>query len=495
MEAEKLILHDIDAERRILSAFVGDSRFAQSIVINKVIVKQHFEDRFHIDVFLCVFNFFRKHGSIPPEKDLKRQISTFMTKLPAFKKGQLEVWKKGCEKLYNGFDKNIIKADTATLEDLRKARLLRKTIIQCSRSFDKSDYSGGFSLMMKSSMESSIIEKVDDVGEITEDFEKHHIAILEQQRQGLLQPLATGMMGTGAFIANRDKKTGVVIPQASDYVEIDIGKQYLDNGWFPGDFGIVVGAQNVGKSFTLMDMCYNVARISKENVALFTIEMGKIKQERRIYSRLTGIPYKKFRMGTLDSEDLKLIRKRIGMWKEKCGRFIIVAFGRGCTAADIEHKMTEIENSWGEKIGFIAIDYLNDMKPMGKFASDRDWQAIGSISWDLAQLAKYWDNHKGIPIMTANQRKDSKKRAGTLDDTAYGKIIMDHATLGFAVSQDSDDNDKTETKRLRWALTKNRDAPKGQQWFTFPEFSQGKLHSQKLAKRYFNVVDDPAMNF
>ena len=281
-------------------------------------------------------------------------------------------------------------------------------------------------------------------------------------------------MPTGIVGARYDDESG-------DYHHIELDN-LLDGGLFPSEMTLVIGENNVGKSFLLMELPIYASMTNKINTILFTIEMNKIKQQMRIYSRISGIPYHRFRTGEITKDELKKVKAKLIEWKEQYGVLHVVSFDKGATVVDLESKLKDAENKYGKEFGLISIDYLNDMKPIGKYQSLKGWDAMGEISWDLSNLAKRWNGRKGNPIITANQKKTT--RAGTArtdwQDAAFSPLPVQHATVGIGIGQNEDDE---QWGRLRWDIFKNRDGEKGISFFTFPDFKVGKISSKSKMKQ------------
>jgi len=262
--------------------------------------------------------------------------------------------------------------------------------------------------------------------------------------------------------------------------------EYLNGGQFAGEMTIIVGKVNIGKSFMLMEIPVMAAVREKKNSVLYTIEMNKIKQQRRIYSRITGIPYKKFRMGLLTKEDRNKLRERIKQWEEHCGIIEVVAFDRGSTTyLDIQNKHTEVENKYGKAFEIASIDYLNDLKPINNRIDDRNWSSIGSISEGLANWAKYHNNHKGLVVITASQKKTTQYAD---KDTKSGSAAMSalpehHATIGIGIGAGDEDE---AFKRIRVDIFKNRDGEKGVHFYLYPNFEISKINSLKKGKEFYS---------
>lgn len=480
-------LYDVEVERNILKALIQDKEYLRVSVLYGRILPEHFVDLFHIDSFKTIVSYYKKFGAIPTIDRFKNHLKKYITYHKKYKTrvSQKKIWQKASERLFISLDQMTIEnrdADESNLEELRKARLIQNTIMIATEEFEEGNIDHAFTTMAGAVLKSKHTETVVTEGDIVTDYDSN-LNYIEQRQAGIIKPIRTLLPIIFDYKANIDsgEKSDSEM-EGFESFKISSLDEILDGGFYDGDLSLIVGETNVGKSMALMNFCYNISRLGEKNVVLFTIEMSKMKQQFRIYSRMTGIPYSKFRKGELDNKDIEHWEKCLAEWEKKAGMLYVVAFDQGATVEDVKEKMTDIQNRLGKSIDFVAIDYLNDMTPSGRYQTDRSWDAMGSISWELSQLCKYWNNHKGIPILTANQKKDSSKTLIDWGDIGYGKIVGQHCSVGIGLAMSDEDRG---FKRLQMNIWKNRDGEKGQVFYVYPDFSKAKLSSYlKMAEYY-----------
>ena len=172
-------------------------------------------------------------------------------------------------------------------------------------------------------------------------------------------------------------------------------------------------------------------------------------------------------------------------WKEnERGVMEVVSFERGASPIDIENKIDEVENIYGKKFELVSIDYLQDLTPNDvSKKGDRDWTSIGSISWELSQLAKYYDNGRGIAMVDASQKKTKLYgKPDTKSGSSMGSALPEHhATVGIGLGQSDED---AVIGRIRMDLFKNRDGEKGKSFYIYPNLAIGRISSIKKLKEY-----------
>lgn len=475
-------IYDLDAEKNTLRTLLSSESFAKSTLTYNRLMKEHFTDVFNRDAFKSIKWYYNKYGNVPPERHLKKVIVKATTYIDKFnsKKSQQRFWMKGVERLYKGGDLNevSIESDIELLERLRKARLVQQVLLKAKKNFEVGEYERIFDDFSDSIVRSKVTDNIVTEGDIVEDWQEHE-KIDRDIKLGKIRPLVTNFR---AIQETKDLKPKIIL--------VD---QYLAGGHYKGEMVLYIGEVNVGKSFQLMEEAINSSRTGI-NTVLYTIEMQKLKQQRRIYSRISGIPYWKFKQGKLTKQDKLLVRKKLKLWEKKYGRLYVVSFDKGATVRDIEAKHKDVENKFGEKFETIIIDYLNDLKPEGKYASDKNWEAQGEISCELSNLAKFYNNHEGLYVISASQKKTTlygkeRKKAGS---GAFSALPEHHATVVIDMGQTDDDE---VIGRLRYDITKNREGEKGITYFTFPDFVVGRVNSSRKAKEYYqNFSNDSEDN-
>jgi len=458
-------LNDVEIERSVIKCLLQIQNFSNSVFINNSIIETHFTDLFHQNAFSAIKKFYNKYGTIPTIEKLQVEIVPHIKFDARFKtpENQRKIWLKSVERLYNKLPEGVAgnkESDVAMLEHMRKTRLVQNLLYVSEKNLD----SGKLDLINEDISfalnEMKVVENQMMEGNIVDDFQQH-VNLIKQKKRKLIKPVPTGIYGVHY---DSDLDEGKI-------VHLD---NFLDGGLFPGEFYFLVGENNVGKSFLLMEIPLYASMVNKNNCILFTIEMNKIYQQMRIYSRISGIPFDRFRTGEITRDELILVKKKLNWWQKNCGILHVVSFDKGATANDIEMKAKDAENKYGVKFDLFSIDYLNDMKPMGKYQNLKGWDAMGEISWDLAQIAKRWNDRAGIPVLTGNQKKTTKAGTGSTDwqDAAFSPLPAQHASVGLGIGQSKED---AEYGRIKFEIFKMRFGKKGVSFYTFPDFAKSRF--------------------
>lgn len=478
---DKKKYYDLESERNVLKALLQSKSFCSSTLMYNLIIKEHFTDLFHINSFNAINDYHYKYGKSPGIRHFKKYLIKHMTFHKKFKtkEKQKQIWLKASSRLFNKFNIDNIKeirAELDYLEELRKARLAQKTFIKMKDKFDGDKFDEAFDIMSESISKSKIVTNTVTEGNIVDDLHQHFV-LDKKIKMGEFRPVSSKLIGV------MEKENGIKI--------IDFDRDVLGGGWFAGEFYMFIGQINIGKSFILMEVGFNASKYDKKNVAYFTIEMNKIKSQRRIYTRETGIPYWKFKKGELTKKDKRKLRDSMDRWGEENGIYHVTSFDKGATPQDIVNKTNDIENRYGKAFDLVVVDYVNDLKPPSNLHYDdsKNWSAIGAISEELANFSKYHDNHRGIPVVSANQKKTKYFYS---EDTKLGSsqgsaLPEAHATVVIGIGQNESDEI---IKRIRIDLPKNRDGDKGFSFYMYPDFSRSKINSIKRIKEYYDEEED-----
>lgn len=435
-----------------------DEEVATKIISDNLLDSQHYSDKTLRRIFNKVKNYYIKYYKLPTKKTIK--IKLFKNIEPEdrirYKNLINKFYKLKLDGIKDNFDVIIDELDS-----LKQARTVQRNIVKVARSFKSQDYKRGVDLYLSLKEDLELGGSEVDEGDYAEDYDERR----EKVEWVMNHPEDLGYV-----------KCTIPLLKGQSIYTADVtsfGKEVLDGGFWPGELTILVGASGTGKSFSLQQMGVNAA-FHGSNVLAFTIEMMKNKLQTRVDTQITGIPFSKFKLGRLNDKELLRWEGRINTFKEKCGKYYVVGFPKGCTVGMIEAKMLQMSKQFN--INFVTIDYMNDMSPSGRtrYATPQDWQAQGEISWDLKQLTQYWNDKKGIHILTANQGKKTSVDKEFLGegDVAFSPQPYRHATTVLSIS--SKVSKEKDLRYLVWRVSKHRDGESERTYFTLPDFAKGK---------------------
>jgi replicative DNA helicase len=454
----------------VLRKLFTEKEYLQKVILQGLFNVDHFADLMHRDAFRALLPYYAEFGSLPDHKKFSAWLveKDFVTSAAHFKdfQKQVKLWQSASEKFFHPLskvEKESYKSAVEYLEKLRKARKLQTAIGDIYGAFEAGKYDDGFKVMSHALISDLGAKNRVMEGDLPGDWHQHQ-EVMKLQKSGIIKPVPSGIVG-----AKIDLEDGT-----HTLVKLD---NHMYGGFWPDELTIIIGETKVGKSFLLAELAYQAA-VHGFNVIYFTIEMDKMKAQRRLYSRISGIPYRHFRMATLSEKQDKFIKKRLDKFDRNCGKLWAVSFSKGATVNEVERKAYETQNRFGLEWDFMVVDYLNDMKAEGRYQSSKGWEAMGEISWSLAELTKDFNDHTGIPIVTANQKRGDKARQSRTnwDDAAFAKQVMHHASQGFGIGQDSDDK---AAHRIRFDLFLSRDDEQNVTFYMYPNLAISRISSLK----------------
>jgi len=455
-----LMLNDLNLERQLLGLLMQDKEALSTVLGGKLVLAEYFSDMTLRRIFIALSKLYMENFELPTKRILRIALGEKR------KKVDKDLHKILVEKLFK------IKADrvrdnlTSVLEHLRnyyKGRMIQKSVKRIASEFDRNDIPKAVEIYNRTrdALELLTNEEVDE-GDYVDDFEARR-DFVKQKRD---HPELFGAVPCKIPIY-RGK-----LPYAS---KLSFLEDVLGGGWYNHRLSLVVGHSNTGKSTFLMESAFQAAWEGR-TTALFTIEMAKQEQQYRVDSRLSKIEVEKFQKGTLTDKEIEKWKRQIQRFKAKAGQIRVIGYPQGCTPQMIESKLHELRKKLG-KIDLVCIDYLNDMKP-SNVHSKKDWSGIGEISLDLRNMTRYFNNHEGLKIITANQGKKGTRTQKILSEgsVAFSPLPHQHADLVLMIKEELDT--EGQIKYLSMKVDKNRFGPKGEIFFMIPDFNVARIATQ-----------------
>lgn len=166
-----------------------------------------------------------------------------------------------------------------------------------------------------------------------------------------------------------------------------------------GDLVIVGARPGMGKTSFALNIATNVAKATKKDVAIFSLEMSCEQLVTRIVSSEAMVDSHKLRTGKLVSDDWENIADVISSLS---GCNIYIDDTSAITTTEMKSKLRRLSN-----LGLVVIDYIGLMQTTSK--SDNRAQQVGEISRNLKIMAKDF----GVPfICCAQLNRGTESRPG-----------------------------------------------------------------------------------
>lgn len=224
--------------------------------------------------------------------------------------------------------------------------------------------------------------------------------------------------------------------------KITTGFSTLDNmfggGFDRKTFNVLLGSPGCGKSIWLQNFCVNVADAGY-NVLYVTLELSEKKALKRMGAMRLGIPINEY--DTI-AKDREFMKSRIEEANRKCtagvfdrepGKIWLREFPAGtATIGDIENVVKLVHEKTGRSVDFLAVDYIQIMKPEKHLQIDNMLYLKGK---HLAEGIRAIAQKYNLVSVTATQIAKEKYGANdiALNDIPESKAIADTADTVMAI--------------------------------------------------------------
>lgn len=249
-------------------------------------------------------------------------------------------------------------------------------------------------------------------------------------------------------------KTGNVTGLQTGYTDLDL----ITAGLQRSDLIIVAARPSVGKTAFALNVAQNVALLSRDPVAIFSLEMSAAQLVTRMVSAEGNLEASKLRMGDMAEDDWSKMSAAAGVLG---GTNIVIDDSAGITVHDIQSKCRRLKKQEG--LGLIVIDYLQLIvgRSKGRGPENRQ-QEVSEISRTLKQLAKELD----VPIIALSQlsrgveqRQDKRPMMSDLRES--GSIEQDADIVAFLYRDDYYDKESEKKNIIEIIIAKQRNGPVG----------------------------------
>lgn len=250
-------------------------------------------------------------------------------------------------------------------------------------------------------------------------------------------------------------KNGIVNGLHTGFIDLDS----ITGGLQRSDLIIVAARPSVGKTAFALNITQNVAKNTKDAVALFSLEMSDGQFAQRLVSSEGNVDASSIRMGDIQDEDWIKMTEAIGTLAETN---IYVDDSAGITIQDICSKCRRLNKEQG--LAMIVIDYLQLIEVAGGRgkASENRQQEVSMISRTLKHLARELD----VPVIALSQlsraveqRQDKRPMMSDLRES--GSIEQDADIVAFLYRDDYYNQESEKRNIIEIIIGKQRNGPVG----------------------------------
>ena len=249
---------------------------------------------------------------------------------------------------------------------------------------------------------------------------------------------------------NKSEITGV----ATGFYDLD----KLTSGFHENELIIIAARPGMGKTAFALNIATNVARSTKQNVAIFNFEMSAEQLVNRMFSSIGQIDFSKFRNGNFDNEDWKKLGESVSVLADTNIKIDDTA---GSTISDIRSKCRRLASS-KDGLALVVIDYLQLINGQNKSNINNRQQEVSDISRGLKMMAM--ELH--VPVIALAQlsraveaRQDKRPIMSDLRES--GSIEQDADMVGFLYRNDyyNKETMNNDVGVTEFIIGKNRNGP------------------------------------
>ena len=293
----------------------------------------------------------------------------------------------------------------------------------------------------------------DEVEALLSEAEKKMMEVASRKTAGDFKHIQDVLVQTYDNIEQLQHREGDVTGIPTGFRDLD----KITAGFQRNDLIIVAARPSVGKTAFALNVAQAVAVKARENVAIFSLEMGADQLVMRMLCSEGNIDAQVLRTGALQDEDWRKLTMAMGSLSNSG---VYIDDSPGIRVNEIRAKCRRLAQENG--LGMILIDYLQLIQGSGKPGENRQ-QEVSEISRSLKGLAR----ELKVPVIALSQlsrgveqRQDKRPMMSDLRES--GSIEQDADIVAFLYRDDYYNKDETAEKDvIEIILAKQRNGPTG----------------------------------
>lgn len=269
----------------------------------------------------------------------------------------------------------------------------------------------------------------EEITDTLDNAEKKILSVVKTRQGTEFKSIQDVVLKAQSDLEKLAQTKGEVTGIATNFSEID----KVTSGLHANELIIIAARPAMGKTAFALNLATNIAVTNKKTVALFNLEMGAEQLVMRMFSSLGQVEGSKISHGFLEHSDWKRIDEAVSRLAKSN---IFIDDTPGMTIGEIRAKCRRLASS--EKgLDIVIIDYLQLISGSARYSGNRQ-QEIAEISRSLKTLAM----ELGIPIIALAQlSRDVEKRQGDKrpilsDLRESGSIEQDADIVSFLYRDD-----------------------------------------------------------
>lgn len=292
----------------------------------------------------------------------------------------------------------------------------------------------------------------DEVEELLSEAEKRVMEVANRKNAGDFKHVKDVLVQTYDNIEQLQNRKGDVTGIPTGFTDLD----RMTAGFQRNDLIIVAARPSVGKTAFALNIAQNVAIKARENVAIFSLEMGAEQLVMRMLCAEGNIDAQVLRTGALTAEDWSKLTIAMGTLSNSG---IYIDDTPGLRVNEIRAKCRRLAQEKG--LGMILIDYLQLIQGSGRRGENRQ-QEVSEISRSLKALAR----ELKVPVIALSQlsrgvEQRQDKRPMMSDIRESGSIEQDADIVAFLYRDDYYDKETDNKNMIEIIIAKQRNGPTG----------------------------------
>ncbi|KGR91871.1 DNA helicase [Ureibacillus massiliensis 4400831 = CIP 108448 = CCUG 49529] len=292
----------------------------------------------------------------------------------------------------------------------------------------------------------------DEVEALLSEAEKKVMEVSNRKNAGDFKHIKDVLVHTYDNIEQLQTRKGDVTGIPTGFRDLD----KMTAGFQRNDLIIVAARPSVGKTAFALNIAQNVAIKARENVAIFSLEMGAEQLVMRMLCAEGNIDAQVLRTGALTTEDWGKLTMAMGSLSNSG---IYIDDTPGVRISEIRAKCRRLAQENG--LGMILIDYLQLIQGNGRPGENRQ-QEVSEISRSLKALAR----ELKVPVIALSQlsrgvEQRQDKRPMMSDIRESGSIEQDADIVAFLYRDDYYDKETENKNMIEIIIAKQRNGPTG----------------------------------
>jgi replicative DNA helicase len=318
----------------------------------------------------------------------------------------------------------------------------------------------------------------EDPQQILAGAEEQLLKLGESQiNTGLLNPrevIENYQGGINAFLDPSKRIKGI----STGFIKLDD----MTGGLHRGELIILAARPSMGKTALALNIAHHISCKLGQPTAIFSLEMSNDSLLTRMLCASSYVDSRKFRQGYLDESERRKLREAAN---QLVASPLYIDDTAGVNLMDMHSKLRRLQQTSGQKLGLVIVDYLQLMGGRGRFENRN--QEVSALSRGMKLLAKELDCPMLVlsQLSRAPETRQGDHRPQLSDLRESGSIEQDADLVGFIFREEVYKPDREDLKgTAELIIAKQRNGPIGKVELVY-------LHAMTKFENRAEHISDP----